>query len=76
MKELLIRFLVFLTTNDSRFRIAVFYFPVIVALVGFPIWWLLRGRSVTASLKFAAGLFLLAFFVGLLERAVSRSNLR
>jgi hypothetical protein len=55
---------------------AVFYFPMIVAIVGFSVWWLLRGRSVTASLKFSAGLFLLAFFVGLLERVVSRRNLR
>jgi hypothetical protein len=68
MKEVLMRFLEFLTANDLRFRVTVFYLPAIVALLGFPLWWVLRGRSIPASLRFSAGLFLLAFFAGLIER--------
>jgi hypothetical protein len=66
------QFLAFLTKKDLRFRVAVLYYPMLVAGGGFLVWWLLRNQSIAESLFFSGSMFLLSCFVGLIERALRR----
>jgi hypothetical protein len=76
MKEnKLLQFIAFLTTSDFSFRVYVFYYPLFLATLSFPLWWL-RRRDVSESLLFSASMFLLACFVGLMYQALRRRNVR
>lgn len=68
-------FLKFLTTNEPRFRLVVFYLPLLVAAIGM-IWYLLRGRYLAEALSFAAFMFLLACFIGIVSEIFRRKNQR
>lgn len=72
----LAQFLAFLATSDRRFRIPVLYYPLCSAAGGFLLWWLVKGRSLSESLLFGSSMFLLGCFVGLIDQAVRRRNLR
>ncbi len=68
------RFFEFLATNDPYFRIAVFYYPLLVAGSSFVLWWLLKGGILSQTLLFSAFMFLLTCFVGLVHQAIRRKN--
>lgn len=72
----LMQFLEYLTTDDSRFRIAVLFYPLLLAIGSFILWWLLKGRNSRESLLFSAFIFLLSCFIGIVSQAVRRKNLR
>jgi hypothetical protein len=66
-----------LRSNDPKnqqFRIAVFYYPLLLAPGFFLLWWLWRGGSVKESLLFTFGMVLLGSFIGLLNHIVRQKN--
>jgi hypothetical protein len=72
----LAQFFKFLTTDDRRFRKAVFYSPFVTATCSFILNWLVLDKNFSESLFASAFIFLLVCFIGLVYEVIKRKNLR
>jgi len=69
------QFLKFLTIDEPRFRKAVLYLPLVAAICGFVLNWLVLDKTFSESLFVSAFIFLLICFIGLIYEAIKRRNL-
>lgn len=75
-KRKTIHFITFLTADDRTLRRRVLDTPLATAVCAFILNCLIRRKSITESLLYFAGVFLLVCFIGLVTEIVKRRGLR
>lgn len=75
-KNKIAQFVAFLAADERALRRAILYTPLTVAVCAFILNTLIRRKSITESLLYFAGVFLLVCFIGLVAEILKRGRFR